>query len=181
LSREETDDDLLRAAASGSERAFGLLVARHIDRVRSIAKGFTGNLADADDIAQEVFLTVWRKAASWEPGAARFTTWVYRITANKCIDRHRRMRLRRWIGLEAVESVLASDDDPERTIAGRGALEIAMRAMANLPDRQRMAIVLSVAGEQSNAEIAEAMGLSVGAVEQLLVRARRALRNETEG
>ncbi|MFZ2102811.1 MAG: sigma-70 family RNA polymerase sigma factor [Oricola sp.] len=176
MARGDTDDELLRAAADGSERAYGLLVSRHLDRVRRVARGYTGSAADADDIAQEVFLSVWRNAGRWRAGEARFSTWLYRVTANRCIDHMRRARFRSWIGLDRIEALVASDDDPERELAGRGELALAARAVAALPDRQRMAILLSVSAGLANPAIAETMGVSTGAVEQLLVRARRVLR-----
>lgn len=176
--REETDDDLLRATARGDERAFGRLVSRHIDRVRRVSKAYVGSLADADDIAQEVFLSVWRNAGKWQAGEARFSTWLYKVTTNRCIDHARRRRLKSWIGLDRIEAIFSSGDDPERQLAGRDDLALAGRAVAALPERQRMAILLSVVAELANPQIAETMEISTGAVEQLLVRARRTLREQ---
>ncbi|GAB4352820.1 MAG: hypothetical protein Kow0026_10610 [Oricola sp.] len=181
MQREETDDELLRAVAQGNERAYSKLVSRHLDRVRRVARGYTGSASDADDIAQEVFLSVWRSAGAWQKGEARFSTWLYRVTVNRCIDHKRRARFRNWIGLERIEAVFASDDDPERELAGRAELASAARAVAALPDRQRMAILLSVSAGLANPQIAETMSVSVGAVEQLLVRARRTLRDQLNG
>lgn len=181
MPREHTDDELLRAAAGGSERAFGLLVSRHLDRVRRVAQGYVANAADADDIAQDVFLSVWRNAAKWEAGEARFSTWLFRVTANRCIDHMRRRRLKSWVGLDKVEAVMANDDDPERTLSGRGELALAAAAVKALPDRQRMALLLSVVAGLANPEIAQTMQISTGAVEQLLVRARRTLRDQATG
>lgn len=178
MASDETDDELLRAAARGDERAYGRLVSRHLDRVRRVATGFTGSAADADDIAQDVFLSVWRHAAKWQAGEARFSTWLYRVTANRCIDHARRGRIRNWIGLDRIEAIFASDDDPERELAGRHELAAAAKSVAALPDRQRMAILLSVSAGLANPDIAETMGVSTGAVEQLLVRARRTLREQ---
>ncbi|WP_306120745.1 MULTISPECIES: sigma-70 family RNA polymerase sigma factor [unclassified Roseitalea] len=177
MSIGQDDEALAKAVASGDERAFGLLVSRHLERVRAVANGFTGNAADADEIAQDVFVAVWSRVSDWRPDRGRFSTWLYRITANKCID-HGRRRGRRvaWAPIEDVAHRLAGNDDPERELAGRDELAAVRRAIAGLPDRQRMALLLSVSAGLANGEIALTMGISRGAVEQLLVRARTGLR-----
>src|SRR5262245_21043954 len=79
-----------------------MLVTRHCDRVRALALRFTGNAADADDVAQVGFLAAWRELPRWHAGQARFSTWLYRVTLNRCIDLSRRRRVRAWLSLEAV-------------------------------------------------------------------------------
>ncbi len=168
---------LVRAIAAGDEAAFSRIVAQHLQKVRAVANGYLANVADADEVAQDVFMVVWRSAGNWDPEKGKFATWLYRITVNKCIDRHRKRRP----GMMPIDDVahgLAGEDDPERAVAGRQALSIMRGAIAALPERQRIALLLSVSAGLGNGEIAQALGISRGAVEQLLVRARVALRNE---
>lgn len=178
MADRQTDEALAGAVASGDERAFGLLVSRHLERVRAVANGYVGNRADADDIAQEVFIAVWRKAARFRPDrGGRFTTWLYRVTVNRCID-HRRRQRDATVPIDDVQDRLAGPENPETAAADRSELTAVAGAVAALPDRQRMALLLSVSAGLANADIAKTMGISNGAVEQLLVRARGRLRAE---
>lgn len=186
LAQESNDDDLLSDIAAGSERAFTLLVARYADRVGQLAIRYTFNEADAQDIAQDVFLRVWQTADRWQPGTAQFSTWLHRATVNACIDHHRRKKRWSWLGLDNDgETEIAQFADPnigaEEQMLGQEALSIAQSAIEALPVKQGMALTLSTGEGLSNQEIASAMGLSIGAVEQLLVRARRSLRNALTG
>jgi RNA polymerase sigma-70 factor (ECF subfamily) len=167
------DDELLTLAGAGDQRAYRLLVARHLPRVLSMARRITGNAAEAEDVAQDAFLRVWQKSPDWQEGDARFSTWLYRVVVNLCVDRRRRKPM---APIEAAgdpedptpsaESQMA-DDQRNRHVAD---------AVATLPDRQRTALVLTYYEELSNAAVAEVMGVSVSALESLLVRARKALR-----
>ena len=129
--------------------------------------------AEAEDVAQEVFLRAWKQAAGWTPGAAKFDTWLHRVALNLCYDRLRRRR------------EIPTDTPPDRPDEGpapdRGLLaaETGVRvtaALKRLPDRQREAIVLCHYQELSNIEAAALMEISVEALESLLSRGRRALR-----
>ena len=153
---------------------------RHGGKLRAIAQRFTGGTADADDIVQETFLSFWRTAGKWQPGGPPLGAYLTRIAVNRAIDGDRKRRLRRFFGLEDVPEVADGTAMPDDTLDGRQALKAVMDDLTGLPARQRAAILLSADGERSNAEIGETMGLSVGAVEQLLVRARRTLRAKLE-
>lgn len=172
----EDDDALMSRSAAGDRRAFSLLVARHAERVRAVALRFSGNAADADDVTQQAFLAAWRDAANWQRGRARFSTWIYRVAVNRCIDLARRRRVRSWLSLDAVAEPEDAAPGAAELAVQRSELAAVRRDILALPEKQRAALLLAVQAEKSMAEIGEALGVSAGAAEQLLVRARRALR-----
>ncbi len=172
----EDDDALMSRSAAGDRRAFSLLVARHAERVRAVALRFSGNAADADDVTQQAFLAAWRDAANWQRGRARFSTWIYRVAVNRCIDLARRRRVRSWLSLDAVAEPEDAAPGAAELAVQRSELAAVRRDILALPEKQRAALLLAVQAEKSTAEIGEALGVSAGAAEQLLVRARRALR-----
>lgn len=172
------DDELLARIAAGSQSALSELIARHGRGLRIFAARYLGNAGDAEDVVQEVFVTVWKQAARFDPARGRASTWLYRITANRCIDQRRRSALRSFIGLDDIRDEVASPEaDAEATTAARQELAIVRDGLSRLPERQRMAVLLRAVGDLDIAAIAEVMGSSVGSAEQLLVRGRRALRD----
>ncbi len=172
----ETDEALVGRMAAGDERALAEIVRRHAGRVKALALGFAGGAAEADDVVQETFWRLWRNAHRWRPGGPPLSAYLARIAMNRAIDASRRRRLRRFFGLEDAAEVADPDPAADERLATGSELAAVARDVRALPARQRAAILLAADGERQNAEIAEAMGLSVGAVEQLLVRARRTLR-----
>lgn len=172
----EDDDTLMSRAAAGDRRAFSLLVVRHAERVRAVALRFSGNAADADDVTQQAFLAAWRDAGNWQRGRARFSTWLYRVVVNRCIDLSRRRRVRAWLSLDAVAEPADAAPGAADLAVQRSELAAVRRDILALPEKQRAALLLAVQAEKSTAEIGEALGVTAGAAEQLLVRARRALR-----
>jgi len=167
------DDRLMVMIGSGDRDAFGVLAARHLDRCVAIACRTLGNRTDAEDVAHDAMLRVWRHAPKWKTGGARFTTWLYRVVVNLCIDRTRRAKP--TVG-EVPEDISDDSPDPEDTLESNQTAEQVRAAVMELPDRQREALVLCFFEGMSNADAADVLEVSVGALEQLLVRARRSLR-----
>lgn len=172
-SGDDPDASLLEKIAQGDQGACRDLVARHLKGTFALARRMLGNEADAEDVAQETFMRVWRHAGKWEPGRARFETWLYRVTLNLCYDRLRRRR-------EITVDVLPEVTDPALSVVEahhrRDVAKAVEQAMKTLPERQRGAIVLCHYHGLSNVEAAAALEVSVEALESLLARGRRALR-----
>lgn len=177
---DTADAQLLKRIALGDERAFAEFVARHTGRIHALALRFTGSAADADDIVQDTFWSVWRKASDWEARGVKVLTWLYRIALNRCIDLDRRRKVRRLVGLDSVEDPVEPEPGAEHGAVVRSELKAVAADIRALPARQRAAILLAASGDGATAEIAERLGVSEGAAEQLLVRARRTLRQKKQ-
>jgi RNA polymerase sigma-70 factor (ECF subfamily) len=137
-----------------------------------------GDGTEAEDVAQEAMLRLWRLAPDWQDGRGAIATWLYRVTANLCLDRLRR---RRETSVDALPEV--ADEAPGALFAIEAADRAAAleTALARLPERQRLAVVLRHLEERGNPEIAAVLDVSVEAVESLLARARRALAADLAG
>ena len=171
---EAVDADLVVWSAAGDRRAFDEIVARHGSYALRIAARLLGDSAAAEDVAQEAFVRAWTQARHFDPRRARFTTWLYRIVVNLCIDYRRKAR----------PEPLPEDFDPvDPSIGADEALEGNERraalaeALNGLPLRQRAAMTLVYDEGLSGAEAARVLGLSAKAVERLLARARAYLRD----
>ncbi len=168
------DDALLVLFANGSQQAAQVLVARLMPRVFAQAYHRLNSRADAEDVAQEAFVRLWRVAPDWKQDRAKVTTWLYRVVENLCIDRLRRRGRTTDMGQVALDPV-----DPSPSAAAR--MQNTTRAAAlydalkQLPQRQAQAIRLRHLDERSNDEIADIMDLTVDAVESLQARGRRKL------
>lgn len=171
---------LLQRMSGGDRQALAQLIRLCGRGVRSYCARVLDHSADAEDAAQEVFLRVWSGAASYDPGKASVATWIYRIALRHCIDRNRRARVRRFFGMGGAEMPEVEDPSPDalRNLSARQDLARVRRVVADLPDRQRQALLLKVVAGMDTAEIAGVMATGAGAVEQLLVRARARLRAE---
>jgi RNA polymerase sigma-70 factor, ECF subfamily len=169
----ESDEDLLARTASGDHRAFRPLVARHMGRATRLAQTIVGNPSDADDIAQDAFLRVWRRAESFDPDVARFTTWLHRIVVNLAIDRARRPPAE---PLELAEGIPSNEPSALVGLIAAEERDAVRNALAELPDRQRAALALFHLEALSVREAATAMSVSEKAFESLLTRARVTLK-----
>ena len=170
----DPDAEFVRKAGAGDARAAETIVRRHLPRMVALARRMLSDPAEAEDVAQEVFLRVWREAPNWKPGAAKFETWMHRVALNLCYDRLRRRRER----ADPDAGVNMADPAPpasEAWLARQRAAKV-QAALAQLPERQRAAIALVHFQELSNIAAAEMLEVSVEALESLLARGRRALK-----
>jgi RNA polymerase sigma-70 factor (ECF subfamily) len=171
----ETEDEgaLLARVAEGEAQAFRALVDRHLPTVVAIARRMLRDDAEAEDVAQETLLRLWRNAASLELGEGGVRPWLRRVAANLCIDRVRASKN------TALGDSLPEEVEPASQMTRLAERELGRRvdaALKALPERQRLALTLFHYEGMSQIEVGEAMGISDEAVESLLARARRALK-----
>jgi len=169
----DPDVQLLKNIAAGDSRAVRDFVVAKLPRVLALSVRLLGDRGEAEDVAQEAFLRVWRQAGSWRPGHARFDTWLHTVVLNLCRDRMRRHR-------ETVTDHMPEQIDsaplPDEAIGNAERQDAVAAAIAALPERQREAVVLVHYRDMTNIEAAAVLEISVDALESLLARGRRALR-----
>ena len=167
------DAALVAAAANGDAGAFRSLVDRHLSGVLAVARRMLRDDAEAEDVAQEALLRLWRSADDLEVGAQGLRPWLRRVVSNLCVDRMRSGRR-----LMVVEEV-PDRAEPATQLTQLEARDVSHRvdaALKELPDRQRMALTLFHYEGLSQVEVGRIMGISDEAVESLLARARRNLK-----
>jgi len=172
-----SDQVLVARVLEGDLDAFGVLLARHQDRVHSIAANFAANGDDASDLAQEIFLKAYRSLPRFR-GQAAFSTWLYRIAVNACVDYTRRRGRNGCIPLDDDLAVVADDVDPDpQEQVERKQLRCDLaRAIAGLSAKLRVTLVLHDIEGLTHEEIGRVIGCSVGTTKSRLFRAREELR-----
>jgi RNA polymerase sigma-70 factor, ECF subfamily len=172
-----SDPELASWSASGDRRAFDQIVIRHGPFALRVALRLVPDPLAAEDLVQEVMVRAWSQASHFDPGRARFTTWLYRIVVNLCIDHRRRMRPTPMPeNFDPADPAIRADEMMEVN-ERQAALT---RALKDLPVRQRAAITLVYDEGMSGADAARVLGLSAKAVERLLARARAHLRDRLQ-
>lgn len=169
------DDDfaLIKAFNEGNESAFRTLVNRHKEKVRNLIYITVGNPSVIDDLAQEVFITVYRKLHLFR-FEARFSTWLYRITINKCRD---------YLRIKKVRSIFSSFTGDEEEVQVTGATktdfdinEIVHKNISKLPDKLRIPLILRDIEGMSYQEISETLDTEINTVKTRIFRARENLK-----
>jgi RNA polymerase sigma-70 factor (ECF subfamily) len=181
------DLELVRLAQAGDERAFGELVERHRQSVYRAAYAALGSAAEAEDAAQEAFLSAYRRLSGFR-GESSFRTWILSIAWRKALDRRRRFK--RWFQMTAtredfreettaaIERVPADGPSGEERLAGVELQHAIRQTIASLPRKLRDALLLAGSGEHTYGEIGELLGTPVGTVKWRVSEARRVLKQK---
>lgn len=171
-----SDEALMALYANGDRAAALALTQRVTPRVLAYATRLLGgDRAEAEDVAQDTMLRLWRQAPHWQQGDTRVTTWAYRVATNLCIDRQRSRRRKGHVGLDDAPDLPEPGPGTEGRLQDAQRLDALQTALAALPDRQRQAVVLRHIEGLTNPEIAQILEIGVEAVESLTARGKRAL------
>ena len=170
-----SDEALLVLYANGDPLAARQLTLRLAPRVLGVAARMLSDRAEAEDVAQEAMLRLWRVAPEWRQGEAKVSTWLYRVVCNLCTDRLRGRRRASSVALDDAPEVADAAPGIEQALIEGDRMRALATALAALPDRQRQAVVLRHIEGLSNPEIAEVMQIGIEAVESLTARGKRAL------
>lgn len=167
-----SDDALLVMYANGDPSAATQLTSRHASRLVGFAYRMLQDFTEAEDVAQDTMLRLWKMAPDWEPGRAQLSTWLFQVANNLCIDR---LRKRRTVPLDGLPEPKDDTPDVEQAMISSERQNALNAALATLPDRQRQAVVLRHIEGLSNPEIADILEISVEATESLTARGKRNL------
>jgi RNA polymerase sigma-70 factor (ECF subfamily) len=178
----EEDLALMAKVARGDENAFAKIVAKHQDAVLGTVAKMTNQSSDTEDIAQQVFIRLWKSAERYQP-TAKFTTFLFTITRNLVFNATRKKSGKNEYSFDALEGKWrqsiedkSSDSRPDKSIEQTELRQIIDQAISSLPEKQRLAVILRRYEKMPYEEIAETLGISVPAVKSQLFRARTALR-----
>lgn len=179
----QEDVDYMCRIAQGDETAFSFLVEKHQYAVVGTVAKMLGSPNEAEDIAQQVFVRIWKSAKKYKP-TAKFTTYLFTITRNLVFNETRRRKVRKQVSIEEQGEEWGSQyadqnsASPDQSYLQEELAKAVDRAIAKLPEKQRMAVVLRRYEDMPYEEIAKVLGLSVSAVKSQLFRARAILKEE---
>jgi len=173
-----SDEQLIREITAGNDAAFKTLMERYQQQVFRTVMGFVHTKEDAEDVTQEVFISVYRSLHTFQ-GESEFSTWLYRITVNMSLNFLRSNRKKRLLeSLEALFTLRSDEKTPLEELESAERDRRIRKAIDSLPEKQRMAFILSRYEELPQKKIAAVMNRSEGAVEQLLQRAKENLQKK---
>lgn len=166
------DDALLVLFANGDIAAAQVLTQRLTPRILGFATRLLQDHGEAEDVAQEAMLRLWKIAPQWRQNEAKVSTWLYQVVSNLCTDR---LRKKRGVGLDQIAEPFDDAPSAASKMQSRQRAQALNDALGQLPERQKIAVILRHIEGLKNPEIAKIMALSVEAVESLIARGKRAL------
>ncbi len=184
---ENADAQLMLRLKNGDQEAFREIVERNKMSVLNLCLRFTGNKNDADDLAQEVFIRVYQAASTYEIKAA-FTTWLYRVTVNLCLNYQRRKKILPFFSLNHSRDSnshpedripeLSTQEQPDTELEKKELQFLVQKAIQSLPENQKTVVILHRYHNLSYQEIADILNTTVSAVESRLHRAKENLKKK---
>lgn len=186
LTEDDVDVALMQRVGQGDEGAFEQLIERHQNAVVGTVAKMLGNASDAEDIAQQVFIRIWKSAPRYKR-RAKFTTFLFTITRNLVFNESRKRSRKKEYSIDErqddfhLQTPDPQGGSPDGDLLHKELRAAVDRAVADLPEKQRLAVVLRRYENMPYEEIAEVLGLSVSAVKSQLFRARNALRDSLRG
>jgi RNA polymerase sigma-70 factor (ECF subfamily) len=175
---DQTEDDVLLALIKENDQAaYRILVDRYLGKLWRLGVNVLGNESEAEEVVQESLLTVWKNRHKWEEGSAKFSTWVYRITLNRCIDLKRRRRP--TTDAQAMEQIIPCEANPaaDRSIIQNEQNKKLLSMIDSLPENQKNALILYYYEELNVQEISVRLSTTEQGARSLLKRGKQNLRN----
>jgi len=179
ISPSSSDQELLEAVRNQENKsAFELIVHRYDNKVFGLCFRILNSREEAEDIAQEVFIKLWEQPDDWQP-KAKFSTWLFRVTTNRCLNRLRFLKLKSFISFNSeVEEYPSSDEkSPEAEYIFSENSFLFHQFFLKLPARQKAALHLRYWEDLSVKEVAGVLGITVKSVESLIYRGKKMLEN----
>ena len=183
----DPDNELMKRIGSGDKVAFTQLVEKYQRMVMKMVYRYIGSYHEVEDLTQEIFIKVYSAAKRYTP-QAKFSTWLYRVVVNHCLNYRRKLKRGALLtsidssssGSERPSSQLSQpqDQQPERLLEQKEIQAALKRVISELPDKQRMALILYRFEGLSYKEITKVLGCSLSAVESLLFRAMKTLKEK---
>lgn len=177
MDESSDDEQMMYRIQQGDRQAFQRLVEQHLNPLYRFVRRMLGTPKDADDVVQETFIKVWRNAHQWQVGKAKLSTWLHSIAHHCCIDNYRQ-NSETLVDLDEAGDIAAPETN--NGIYQTEVLDHVEKALQKLPERQRSAILLCYYQGFSNQETAEMLNISVTALESLLARARKTLKQQLQ-
>ena len=178
MAQTEDDKSLMLSIQKGDHQAFSILVRRHTQKFFNLAFRSLHNEADAQDIVQACFLKLWQRPDMYNPNKnAQFTTWFYRVVLNACEDLRRKNKTRAYQDIDEMAEIYGEKASQESDMMIDEDNVLLEKAISDLPDRQKDALNLVVYQEMKQKEAAETMGVGVKALESLLSRAKKTIKD----
>lgn len=175
------ESEIIQRINNGETQLFSLLVEQYKNKVFNLVYRFTSDYAEAEDLSQEIFITVFQKISSFQQDAS-FSTWIYRVATNKCIDWHRKKKRKRFFSLfgdhRQIADVEADAPSPSEVYLESEEQKMLHKAVGKLDEKYKMIVVMFYYQHLSYKQIAEVLNLPVRTIETRLYRAKKILKDK---